>query len=333
MKAKIIHIFYLVASLIVQGIALHAQVQVSARIDSTSILIGSQTHLHLTAAYDLKNGQPNIRFPEIGDTLLSKIEVISKSKVTTVHDSAHPNIQQQTEDIIISCFDSGYYAIPPFQFVVNGDTSNPQSTEAMMLEVNTVHVDTTKTFKDIKGPIQVPFNFLELIPYIGYGLLALLVLGGLIYLIIRLTKKEVAVVIEQPKIIIPPHIKALQELESLAIKKLWQEGKIKEYYTGITDILRVYLDERYGIGALEMTSDEIMVALKRKDINEAMKIKLREILVLADLVKFAKETPLPNDHEHCFNTSVDFINETAENPEVTDALKEAAVQPQNVQPT
>ncbi len=332
MKAKIIHIFYLVASLIIQGIALHAQVQVSSRIDSTSILIGSQTHLHLTAAYDLKNGQPNIQFPQIGDTLLSKIEVVSKSKVTTIHDSAHPNIQQQTEDIVITCFDSGYYAIPPFQFVVNGDTSNPQSTEAMMLEVNTVHVDTTKGFKDIKGPIQVPFNFMELIPYIGYGLLALLVLGGLIYLIIRLTRKETAVVIEQPKVIIPPHVKALQELEGLAMKKLWQEGKINDYYTGITDILRVYLDERYNIGALEMTSDEIMSALKRKDINEAMKAKLRDILVLADLVKFAKENPLPTDHEYCFNTSVDFINETAAQPESETATSETAPSTQNTQP-
>ncbi len=333
MKAKIVYIYYLIAFLIIQGIASQAQVQVSARIDSTSILIGSQTHLHLTAAYDLKNGQPNIQFPQIGDSLVSKIEVISKSKITTVRDSAHPNIQQQTEDLVITCFDSGYYAIPPFQFVVNGDTSNPQSTEAMMLEVNTVHVDTTKGFKDIKGPIQVPFNFLELLPYIGWGLLALLVISGLIYLILRLTRKEKTVVVEQPKVIIPPHVKALQELESLALKKLWQEGKIKEYYTGITDILRIYLDERYGIGALEMTSDEIMAALKRKDINEAMKAKLRDILVLADLVKFAKENPLPTDHEYCFNASVDFVKETAIQPEsVMASTNEAAPHPQNTQP-
>ena len=117
-------------------------------------------------------------------------------------------------------------------------------------------------------------------------------------------------VIEKPKVIIPPHTKALEELEKLALKKLWQEGKIKEYYTGITDILREYIYGRYGIGAAEMTSDEIMQALKRKDINEAMKGKLMEIMVLADLVKFAKENPLPEDHEFCFNASIDFIKET-----------------------
>ena len=99
------------------------------------------------------------------------------------------------------------------------------------------------------------------------------------------------------------------------MKKLWQEGKIKDYYTGITDILRVYLQERYHIGAPEMTTDEIMLALKRKDISEDMKKELREILVLSDLVKFAKENPLPNEHEFCFNSSIDFVNETKETTE------------------
>ena len=87
------------------------------------------------------------------------MEVISKSKINTIiPDSSHPNIQQQIQDITISSFDSGYYAIPPFQFVINGDTANPQLTEAMMLQVNTVPVDTTKAFKDIKAPIQASFT-------------------------------------------------------------------------------------------------------------------------------------------------------------------------------
>lgn len=337
MKARVIHIFYLVASLVMQGVTLYAQqVQVNARIDSTSILIGNQAHIHITAAYDLKNGQPKIQWQQVGDTLVSKIEVISKSKISTVPvDSAHPNIVQQTEDITISGYDSGYYSIPPFQFIINGDTANPLMTEAIMLTVNTVHVDTAKGFKDIKEPIQVPFNWLELIPYIGYGLLALLVIGGLAYFIYRLTRKEKPVLIDKPDIVIPPHIKALQGLENLALKKLWQEGKIKEYYTGITDILRVYIEERYGISALEMTTDEIILALKRKDISETLKSKLREVMVLADLVKFAKENPLPSDHEYCFNTSVDFVNETTEKieevkAEVPEEVKQPSENPQTL---
>lgn len=289
------------------------QVQVSARIDSTSILIGNQTVLRLTAAYDAKNGIPKVQWPQIGDSLISKVEVINKSKVATViPDSTRPSIQQLVENVTISCFDSGYYAIPPFKFIINGDTANPQMTEAMMLQVFTVRVDTSKAFKDIKAPIQAPFSILEILPYIIIGLIALIIMGWLMYYFNKKSKKNKTVVVEQPKVIIPPHVKALQELEKLALKKLWQEGKVKEYYTGITDILRAYLEERYSINALEMTTDEIMLSLKKRAMSDEVKQKLNEILVLSDLVKFAKENPLPADHEFCFSASVEFINETAE---------------------
>lgn len=333
MKIRNIHIIYFFAALFLPGILLHAQqVQVSARIDSTSILIGNQAHIHLTAAFDVKNGVPKIQWPQVGDSLAPKVEVISKSKIsTTVPDSAQPTVQQETQDITISSFDSGYYAIPPFKFVINGDTANPQLTEALMLQVNTVHVDTTKAFKDIKAPLQAPFSILEILPYIGYGLLALLVLAGIIYYIVRELKKRKKVVVEKPKVIIPPHVKALEALEKLGLQKLWQEGKIKDYYTGITDILRVYLEERYTIAALEMTTDEIMLALKRKDISELMKQKLRDILVLADLVKFAKENPLPAEHESCFSSSVDFVNDTAERKEPSPAGM-PPIEPKPVEP-
>jgi hypothetical protein len=194
-----------------------------------------------------------------------------------------------------------------------------------MLQVNMVHVDTAKGIKDIKGPIQVPFNILEILPYIGYGLLIALALLALYYFIVRAARKQKPLIIEKPKVIIPPHVKALEELEKLALRKLWQEGKIKEYYTGITEILRAYIQERYGIGAPEMTTDEIMYALKRKDISELQKGKLRDILVLSDLVKFAKENPLPTEHESCFNASIDFVNETAES--ITPAAVVTPVQP------
>jgi hypothetical protein len=319
MKTNFSHIIYLLVVLLYSGMGLRAQqVQVNGRIDSSSILIGNQAHIHLIVAYDAKNGVPKIQWPQISDSIVSKIEVISKSKINSVTpDSMHPSVQQQTQDITISGFDSGYYAIPPFRFIVNGDTANPLLTEALMLQVMTVHVDTTKAFKDIKAPLQAPFTFLEVLPYIGYALLALLVFGALIYFIRNSLKKKKPVVIEQPKVFIPPHIKALEALEKLGLQKLWQEGKIKDYYTGITDILRVYLEERYDVGALEMTTAEIMFALKRKDLSESMKTKLREILVLADLVKFAKENPLPNEHELCLSDSIDFINETAERKEET----------------
>jgi len=227
MKGKIIHSIYYFAVLLLSGLTLHAQqVQVSARIDSTSILIGSQTNLRLTVAFDVKNGVPKIQWPQIADSLTPKVEVISKSQIKTIiPDSSRPNVQQEIQDITISSFDSGYYAIPPFKFIINGDSNNAQQTEAMMLQVNTVHVDTTKAFKDIKAPIQVPFVWLELLPYIGFGLLALLVIGGIAYYFIRQAKKRKQVIVEQPKVIIPPHIKALEALENWSFKNFGRKGR------------------------------------------------------------------------------------------------------------
>lgn len=229
MKSKLLHIILVLIAFAFQQLLVQAQnVQVNARIDSTSILIGNQAHIRLTAAYDIKNGVPKIQWPKIGDSLASKVEVISQSKVkTSVTDSSRPTLQQQTQDITISVYDSGYYPIPPFQFIINGDTTNPQATEAMILQVNTVRIDTSKAFKDIKAPIQVPFNILEILPYVGYGLLLILALFALYYFIVRLTKKQKPIIIEKPKIIIPAHIKALEELEKLALKNSGRKEKLK----------------------------------------------------------------------------------------------------------
>jgi hypothetical protein len=97
---------------------------------------------------------------------------------------------------------------------------------------------------------------------------------------------------------------------------MWQEGKIKDYHSGISDILRVYIEERYSINAPEMTTDEIMYAMRRTVVPENLKEKLRQILVLADLVKFAKENPVPHEHETSINYAIDFVKDSAPNSEL-----------------
>jgi hypothetical protein len=303
----IIIFFFASTALALSG---HAQqVNVVANIDSNSIRIGDQVKIHLIASY---NGSTvNIKWPAISDSLISKIKVVSKSRVDTIRgDSIHPALHGLKQEIVITCFDSGYYAIPPFTFIVNGDTQHPQQTEPIMLYVRTVTVDTTKAFKDIKAPYSAPWSIVEILPWIGLGALVLLVVGLIIYFIVRASKnkKPAPMVIKAPPI--EAHVKALTALEELAAKKLWQEGKIKDYHTGITDILRTYLDDRFGINAQEMITAEIMYAMRRTDVDEELKGKLKQILILADLVKFAKEQPLPSDHESSYNKAVEFVKST-----------------------
>lgn len=287
-------------------------VQVAAHLDSNSILIGEQVHLHLSAFYNLHNGLLKIQWPAIGDSLTGKVHVVSRSKVDTiVGDSTHTEQQLQKEDILITSFDSGYYAIPPFRFIVNGDTEHPLVTEPIMLTVHTVAVDTNKGIRDIKGPLSAPWSILEILPWLGFGAAVLAAIALLVYFIRRYMKnrKVEPVIIKAPPI--EPHIKALKTLEELPGRKLWQEGKIKEYHSVISDTLRIYIQERFGIGAPEMITSEIMQALRRSEIaNTPNYLYLQQILLLADLVKFAKEKPLPAEHEKSLTDAINFVKGT-----------------------
>lgn len=305
MKMRLKHIL-LVLAFFSGSISSFAQnINATAGIDSTVILIGNQAHIRIRFNCD-KSASPKITWPVITDSLVSKVKVVSKSKIDS---TSTPTQKAFTQELTITSFDSGYYAIPPFQFIVNGDTTHPVLTDALMLQVRTIPVDTTKAFRDIKGPIQVKFPLIVILEYIGIALAILAVIGLIIYFIIKNRKKE-APVFEAPIPVIDPDIKALAALDELVAKKLWQEGKIKEYYSGISDILRIYLDDRFNMGALEMTTDEIMYTLRRVNLENSSKIQLNQILMLSDLVKFAKEQPLPAEHESTMNNAIEFVKQS-----------------------
>ncbi|MBL7893041.1 MAG: hypothetical protein JNL63_10450, partial [Bacteroidia bacterium] len=94
-------------------------------------------------------------------------------------------------------------------------------------------------------------------------------------------------------------------------EKLWQEGKVKQYHSRLTDILRLYIEARFKIPALEQTSDEIMSNFRSVLIDEESKKKIKQVFLVADLVKFAKEQPLPSENELSLTNAFDFVNGTS----------------------
>jgi hypothetical protein len=111
---------------------------------------------------------------------------------------------------------------------------------------------------------------------------------------------------------IPPHVKALEALEALRAKHLWQQGRIKEYHSVLTDIVRIYIEGRFGVDALEMVTSEVLDAMRASgQLDEPNLEGLRRILQTADMVKFAKYNPLPDEHDGSFRSAVRFVNETA----------------------
>ncbi len=290
----------------------YSQIEVHAVLDSSKIRIGEQTKLHLYLSYDASAQKTlNIQWPQISDTLKKEIEVLNVTQIdTTIPDKSRPNFIQQHLQLTITSFDAGYYTIAPFTFVLNNDTSNILTTEGLFLEVNTVETDTSASkLKDIKPPFDEPFDWKWYLPY-AYVTLGILVAILLIIFIVRRIKKNKPVVIipEKPKT--PAHITALAALEKIKEEAIWKDNKIKEYYSAITDTVRLYIEERFNINALELTSDEIIQIFKSQVIDSESKSKLYQILTLSDFVKFAKQIPIEAEHTLTLNNAFDFVRGT-----------------------
>jgi hypothetical protein len=298
--------------------SLSSQIKVNAVLDSSKIRIGEQTKLDVYVTYDA-NAQQNLKidWPSFEDTITGKVEIVSRTAIdSTIPDKTNPSLIQHHQQFIVTAFDSGYFAIPPFKFVVNGDTVNPVLTEALFLEVNTVPTDTSAAkVKDIKAPFSEPFDWKWYLPMIYWGVAAVLLVSLIVFIILKLTKKKPEQIIER-KPDIPPHVLAFEQLEKVKEEAIWKDGKTKEYYSAISDSVRLYIEGRFGIQALELTTDEIVRAFKSQVVDPLSKEKLQQMLVLADFVKFAKQIPIEQEHAIALQNAFDFVNGTKREDEM-----------------
>jgi Xaa-Pro aminopeptidase len=165
----------------------------------------------------------------------------------------------------------------------------------------------------IKDIIKEPIKWSDYLIYVYIiGALATLALLYFFYQRYRSGDLDKVDVVEE--VYVPAHRKALDKLYGLNEKQLWQSGKIKEYQTELTDIVREYLENRYQVRALESTTDEIIYDLKRQNLTSDQITELRNILQVADLVKFAKSKPDISIHQEFMDKSVDFVQSTKEKP-------------------
>lgn len=278
-----------------------ADSRVSARIDTSQIRIGEQFRMTLSAK--LEEGA-NIRFPLLADTF-SNFEVVKKGTIdTVVAENQERNLRQE---LTLTSFDSGYHVIPPMPFVyVNGGTEDTALSEAMLMTVTTVAVDTTKEIKAIKDIVAVPFPWQDYILYIIIGVV-LIAIG--IYLLRRYnTSKPLIPKYVAPKR--PAHEIALENLRRIEEEKLWQQGLVKKYYSEVTDTLRTYIEGRFSVPAMEQTTPEIIDQLGRSVTKPEETELLESMLRLADMVKFAKAIPLPPENEKIMQQALSFVNTT-----------------------
>ncbi len=274
----------------------------TAKISPQKFLIGDQAEIKIT--FQAKKGQ-NFLWPFFNDTASTyKIEVIDRGKIDTVKTESSDMISY-SQKLIITTFDTGFISLSPIQFYAL-DSTLLAATDSLLMEVNTIPVDTNQAFKDIKDPLGESIKFSEILPWLSLGLGIAFIIFAIIYYIIRRKKNKPLFVLSKQKEL-KPHEFALEALESLRNKKLWQNGRVKEYYINLTEIIRIYIVNQFDIDALEMTSSEILDSLKLKDIDSSLTSKLKQILETSDLVKFAKSEPLPNENDLYINYAFDFV--------------------------
>jgi hypothetical protein len=284
-----------------------------AKLDREAILIGEQLELTLrleAAAAD------SLELPMLEDTIITEVEIVSASKVDTTFEGSNLSVKVLTQKLTLTSFDSGYYAIAPLHASVNGQ---PVESNPFLISVQTVPIDTAKGIYDIRGVAQVPFSFTEWLKenwqWIG---LAVAVLAIIVVLTWWYAKRPTPVVEEEKIPARPAHEIAFERLDKLDSEQLWQGGKIKEFYSELTDVLREYIELRFNIPALEQTTDEIIQSMRRSpNFSAELVEKTNQVLFLADLVKFAKEKPIGSENDHNMKLVRNFIDETkrTEKPE------------------
>jgi hypothetical protein len=313
---KIVTLFLL---LLAGSIFSQQQVRVDAVLDTSKLRIGEQAKVDLYVTYNANMKDMKIQWPSVGDTITGKVEVVSVSPIdTTFPDKTNSTRIFQHQQITVSVYDSGYYAIPGFKFLVNGDTVNPIYTNPLFLEVHTIPTDTSlaKT-KDIKPPFGEEFNWKWYLNYIYWGAGILLAILTVVLITIYYTRKKNKIILEPEKPKVPAHITALAALEKIKEEQVWRQGKVKEYYSAISDTVRAYIEDRFTVNALESTTDEIMTAFRTQVIDKESKEKLQQLLMLSDLVKFAKLAPIEEENNFTLQNAFDFVNGTKREEEVT----------------
>lgn len=304
-KLALITLILLISPLV--SLANVGPISLKASLDSAHIIMGKQTSLHIEI---VDNNGVNGVLPILNsDTIIAEIEVISKSQADTI--DLENNRRQINQDIIIQSFDSGLYTIPPIQYIVGKDTfkANP-----LALKVIPVSVDSLQTIHsqaDVIYPNSRWYDFLPdfITDYWGWILVVIIVILGAIFGLL-LYKKKLPITLTPAKKEIPPYELAIQLLEKLRDEKLCERGQDKEFYTRLTDILRSYIDSRFGINAMEMTTTQIIESLNNNNETIRSKSYVEQVLEIADFVKFAKVRPLPDDNVKSYNWALQFVKET-----------------------
>lgn len=323
----ILFLFLSLVSAQAQKISAHATVQ------PPEILIGEQALINLQV---IAPKDKEILFPVYQDSIVGGLEILSMGNAdTTITD----NVRTINVKYLVTSFDSTLYFVPSMPVSDGVDTvysnsfglkvTSPElkdSTLAYLERLNTGQTDSIDfdelRLNDIKPIQKAPFSWKDFLSLLWIPLVILILLaiiGSIIYLIIRKNKKGYFFT---PPPVLPAHVRAMKSLDKIKEEKIWQQERYKEFYTQLTDVLRRYINERYGINSLEMTSGEILSIIRIKTEEDSIYENLKQVLIVADLVKFAKYKPFTDENDLSLMNSYFFVSQTKEDDPLTEEPSE-----------
>ena len=284
---------------------LYAQ-EVKVETNTKNIKIGEQ--IQYKVSVETPADTP-VSFPE-GQTF-APLEMVKTRAADTLRDGGKYRL---VKEYYLTQFDEGNYTIPSQKIRIN---NKDYFTDSLLVEVHTVAIDTLKQpLYDIK-PIQEvkkPFTSYGWILTIIAAVLLLLIVAFVYFVFIR--KKKFPFLQTQKKL--PPFDRAIQDLKELQNSKYLIQSQHKEYYTRLTDIVKVYLEEEVHILAKESTTDELLTKINllqekgKLNLNQETITNLKRVLQTANLVKFAKNKPSDDNAEYDRETIENVVIKTQE---------------------
>ncbi|KUG24799.1 hypothetical protein ASZ90_005381 [hydrocarbon metagenome] len=301
MVSKIVKYFLVILFLSLQLFA--QDFRVLTEIDSAKYLIGDYINIKYRIEY--KDGI-GYQMPSIKDS----VHELSFIKELPLQQYKKDDYYIDEHTFVFSKYDSAGVVVPSVKFKYTDSNKDDKISYSNQVEfvVTTMEVNLQEDIQDVKAPIRIPLNWWMILLYV----LILILLATLIYFIYRRYLKKKETLIEaKPIIKIPPHEIALKALRSLEEQKLWQQGRVKEYHTELTDIIRRYFEGRFNFLAMEMPSSEVIDNLTKIS-NGKLFEKVESFFNNADLVKFAKFQPLPSINEKMMIQAYDIVKSTKE---------------------
>lgn len=279
-----------------------AQFNVDATTDSIKYLVGDYITYILSFEYPEDYTAPKFAIEDSINNLIF-IKELPSSKTKTEGKFS------EVRKYVFSAYDSAKITIP--QFFLNFTKNSTAEISSIRVNpvdiiVTTMDVNLEEDIQDVKKPVRIPFDWLFWF-FVLLGILLIMAIGYIVYQ--KYFKKEEKKP-EKHIVYVPPHRKAIKALTILEEKKLWQQGKVKEYHTEITSVIRKYFEERFNINALEVPSSELLIVLANHKYAGVIHDLAQEFFGNADMVKFAKFEPMPSINEEMMKQAYEIITKT-----------------------